>query len=243
MWRPAFVRIPSPTLLAGAVSLCRDDFGDKVLELPDGRIAKLFRRKRRLSSNLFLPYARRFARAAARLRRRGVPTVEILGLYRLPDLDRDAVVYRKVEGMALREALAADPGRAAVLLPRLAGLLATLHERGVLFRSVHFGNWLVTPADPGRWTLIDILDTAFRPWPLGVGARVRNFRHLIRYRVDREALAAYGVERFVGDYAAAAGLPAARAKALRGRLARLDPFFAGLGKPAGEPVAGSTPGR
>lgn len=226
MWRHRFVTVPSPALLAGAVCLCRDDFGDKVLELPDGRIVKLFRRKRRLSSNTFFPYARRFARAAARLRDRGVPTVEVLALHRLPDLERDAVVYRKVEGEALRTLLTARPEQADVLLPRLAGMLALLHQRGVFFRSVHFGNWLVDAADPGRWTLIDILDTQFRPWPLWLGARVRNFRHLIRYRVDREALQAFGVDRFLREYAAAAGFSPGREQAFRKRLAGRDAFFA-----------------
>jgi hypothetical protein len=226
MWRPGFVTVPSPTLLAGATCLCRDDFGEKVLELPDGRIVKLFRCKRRLSSNTFFPYARRFARAAARLRDRGVSTVEVLGLYRLPDRDRDAVVYRKVAGEALRAALVARPEQAGVLLPRLAGMLALLHQRGVFFRSVHFGNWLVDAADPARWTLIDILDTQFWPCPLWLGARVRNFRQLIRYRVDREALQAFGVDRFLREYAVAAGFSPGREAAFRRRLARKDAFFA-----------------
>jgi hypothetical protein len=226
MWRPGFVTVPSPTLLAGAVCLCRDDFGDKVLELPDGRIVKLFRSKRRLSSNTFFPYARRFARAAARLQARGIPTVEVIGLYRVPDLDRDAVVYHKVPGESLRAAVAARPDQAAPLLPRLAGMLALLHQRGVFFRSVHFGNWLVDGADPARWTLIDILDTQFWPCPLWLGARVRNFRQLIRYRVDREVLQAYGVDRFLRDYTAAAGFSPARETAFRRRLAGRDAFFA-----------------
>ena len=64
-------------LSAGAQELEKDLYGPKVLLTPEGRIIKLFRRKRRLSTNSLYPYARRFQRNAQRLRRYGVPTVEV----------------------------------------------------------------------------------------------------------------------------------------------------------------------
>ena len=48
-------------LRKGAQVLEADGSGDKVLRLADGRMLKLFRRKRLLSSALFFPYAQRFA--------------------------------------------------------------------------------------------------------------------------------------------------------------------------------------
>ena len=62
-------------LRAGAVVLEADGFGEKVLQLADGRILKLFRRKRLLSSALYYPYARRFADNAHKLAAIGVPVV------------------------------------------------------------------------------------------------------------------------------------------------------------------------
>jgi len=40
-----------------------------------------------------------------------------------------------------------------------------------------------------RFALIDVLDTRFQKRPLGPRQRLRNFRHMIRYAEDRQALA------------------------------------------------------
>ncbi|HNQ87483.1 MAG TPA: toluene tolerance protein [Verrucomicrobiota bacterium] len=218
-------------LLAGAVCLCRDAHGEKVFELPGGRIAKLFRRKRWLSSNTFLPYAKRFAHVAEEMARRGIATVDVLGVYQLPEIARQAVVYRKVEGDTLREALT-RPGAAGLLVGQLADLLAMLHDRGVYFRSLHFSNLVCSPSG---LVLIDILDTTFRRGPLRSGLRVRNFRHLLRYDADRRALAVYGANAFVERYGAATGWSARAQSRFVERLVRIEDFWAGRGSGVSQP--------
>ena len=90
-------------LRAGAVVLEADGFGEKVLQLADGRILKLFRRKRLLSSALYYPYARRFADNARKLAAIGVPVPAVEQVWRIPSLARDAVLYAPLPGISLRK--------------------------------------------------------------------------------------------------------------------------------------------
>lgn len=213
------------SLVGGATVLVRDGFGDKVLDLNDGRVLKLFRRKRILSSNTLLPYAERFARSARELTSRKIATVEVLGTFSVPSIKRQAVLYRKAEGETLRSALQRAEGP-ATLLRLLAEFLALLHARGVYFRSVHFANVLVTP---GRHlALIDVLETKFFAKGLSVKLRGRNFRHLTSYQVDREAIAAFGLTRFMDCYLEASNLRPAQNAKLLSYLAGTNPFFAGV---------------
>lgn len=175
------------SLIEGARLLESDRRGPKVYETPDGRIVKLFRIKRRLSSNLWSPFATRFARHARRLQAFGLTTLEVSFAGRVPHLNRQAVVYGKVPGRPLRDFLRKEPPEdAAACVRRVAAFIAGVQERGVFFRSFHFGNVLVTPE--GGFALIDILDVWFKPSPLGLWRRRRNLRHLTRYAEDRAAL-------------------------------------------------------
>lgn len=185
-------------LKTGAAVLSRDEHGEKVLQTPDGRIIKLFRRKRLLSSALWSPYARRFYRAAQELSRRGVPSIEAIDLFRVPSIKRDAVVYRRLEGIELREALRNEPARLDELLERLAKFLALLHRRGVYFRAIHMGNVLVRP--DGSLALIDVSEAQFRRQSLATPLRIRNFAPLGHYDVDAAAINRFGVDRFISAY-------------------------------------------
>lgn len=80
----------------------------------------------------------------------------------------------------------------------MAGFVANLHEHGVLFRSLHFGNILQTPQ--GGLGLIDIADLSIQPFALSCSARLRNFRHLCRLAPDRRALGTSGWEWFLKNY-------------------------------------------
>ena len=130
-------------MIEGARVISFDYYGDKVLELPDGRMVKLFRLKRRLSSALIWPYAKRFERGAGLLRELNIPTVEVVAGYRVKSLGRHAVVYRPLEGERLRDALK-DSKKSNDLLARFSAFLAELHEKGVYFRAIHFGNVIGT---------------------------------------------------------------------------------------------------
>lgn len=192
-------------LVAGGTVLEADGHGDKLIALRDGRYLKLFRRKRLFSSALMWPYARRFHVNAGALRERGVRTVATERLLRIPHIRRTAVIYRPLPGETLRTCLrkAADRG---TLLRELGSFLATLHRRGVYFRSLHFGNVIV--AAQGEFGLIDVADLELRDHPLGPRQVTRNLRHLMRYAEDW-ALVRAGAREFCAGYAAAGGtLPA-----------------------------------
>ena len=207
-------------LTSGAKVLSRDRHGDKVLSLADGRVLKLFRRKRLLSSGLFFPYAQRFAAAAEKLAQRGIPAVRVRAVLRISDMHRDAVVYDYLPGQPLREAAE----RNADLLDDLARFMAELHAKGVYFRAIHLGNVLVQP--DGALGLIDVSEARFSRGGLSVSKRARNFKPLLRYQQDLDALAAFGFTRFLNRYIEAAGLSACRAGALRRRVVSLEPRFA-----------------
>lgn len=175
------------TLIRDARVLEQDRRGAKVYETPDGRIVKLFRIKRRLSSNLWSPFAPRFATNAKKLAALNLASLTVTDVGWVPHIERQMVVYTKLAGIPLRHFLrTATPDQARACMRNVGSFVAEVHERGVFFRSFHFGNILVQPDD--RFALIDILDLWIKRFPLGLWRRRRNLRHLSRYDEDRRAL-------------------------------------------------------
>ncbi|HEY9037241.1 MAG TPA: lipopolysaccharide kinase InaA family protein [Pseudomonadales bacterium] len=170
---------------AQAAILERDAHGDKVLQLSNGLILKLFRDKGFFSRGHWLPLSARFARNARALIARHIPTVRIQCLYRLPWSGHCAVLYEPLPGTMLR-----DLGNKGELTPpvarQLGEFIARLHQQGVMFRSLHLGNILL--GDNGELGLIDIADMRCRPWPLNRWQRARNFAHFFRYADNAWAL-------------------------------------------------------
>lgn len=172
------------TLVADANVLEHDSFGPKVLRLQDGSFFKLFRRKRLFSSEAFSPYASRFADNARRLTEIGIPTPEVLAVYRIAQPKRTAVHYQGLPGVTLRQAMAeADALKRDQLAECFGRLLATLHDQGIYFRSLHLGNVLLLP--DGRLGLIDFADLHAERGKLSNLKRKRNSRHMQRYEQDR----------------------------------------------------------
>lgn len=171
-------------LREGADVLEADGKGDKVLCLSDGSMLKLFRRKRLLTSALWAPYARRFADNCLALRERGIECPTVRQVYRIPSIERDAVHYDPLPGRTLRQLLGSDDN--AALRAQLGVFIARLHESGIYFRSAHLGNVVLTPDN--TLGLIDIADLRTYRKPLRKGLRLRNFKHMLRYRQDREWL-------------------------------------------------------
>jgi len=200
-------------LLDSAKIIERDGHGEKVLALPDGTLVKIFRRKRLLSTALVFPYACRFVRNARRLAERGIVSVRVLDTAYCPALARHLVTYRPLPGETLRQALQSDGPQRQTLLAAFAAFVATLHRKGVYFRSLHFGNVIVPPAG-GPLGLIDVADLRTYAWPLPSVQRVRNFSHMLRYAEDRAALQAYGWQKFIDNYLAAASLPPRQVRCL-----------------------------
>lgn len=183
-------------LVEGGKVLEEQSFGVKVWLLPDERIVKLFRTKGIVTSARIYPYSHRFARNARRLAARGVSVPEVLEIFHCPQIRRHGVIYQRLAGKAFRDLLdeRSDPS----LIEKLAAFLAELHEKGIYFRSVHPGNVLLL--EDGQLGLIDIQDVRFRPWPLSLGERARNFCHLYNSDLQSAALRAAGYEVFVDSY-------------------------------------------
>jgi len=175
----------------------RDRHGDKVLMLSDGSYLKLFRRKRLISSAAWYPYAKRFADNALALAERDIPCPEVIGLYRIPGVSRDAVRYRPLEGQTLRHIVRSGADTAG-LRERLGRFVAELHEAGVYFRSLHLGNIVLTPA--GTLGLIDIADLRAGGRPIPPHRRRRNLQHLLRDEQDRAWLYPEGDDSFDAAY-------------------------------------------
>lgn len=175
-------------LRQGARVMEADGHGDKVLLLADGSYLKLFRRKRLISSAAWYPYARRFVDNAGALARLGIPCPQVIELYRLPRIERDAVHYRALAGETIRRMVAAGipDDEAASLRDQLRQFIDRLHNLGVYFRSCHLGNIVLTPE--GELGLIDIADLQVCRGGLGPLKRWRNYRHILRDHRDREWL-------------------------------------------------------
>lgn len=169
-------------LRAGAQVLEYDRHGDKVLQLVDGSYLKLFRRKRLISSAAWYPYAKRFADNALALAEREIPCPQVMGLYRIPSVSREAVRYRPLQGQTLRQLIRSGADSAG-LRARLGRFVAELHEAGIYFRSLHLGNIVLTPT--GELGLIDIADLRAARRPIPLHRRRRNLQHLLRDEQDR----------------------------------------------------------
>lgn len=177
-----FNHLPVTTLnkmIEGASILEQDSYGPKVYALTDGNMLKLFRRKRLLSSALLRPQSLRFCVNAEALKKRGIPTLTPLQLYRLDDTSRTAVLYRPLPGETLSTLLREGKADWLDLLPPLARFINHLHESGVYFRSLHLGNIVKTP--DGAFGLIDIADLQTRRRALGRGRIRRNREHFDKY--------------------------------------------------------------
>jgi len=198
------------TLRDGAEILASDSFGEKVLRLKDGTITKLFRTKRIISSALLYPYATRFVENAAKLKDMGIRTVTIIDSYKIPAIKRTAVHYMELEGETLRNHIMHYPLNGDIA-KKLAAFIARLHNEGVYFRSVHFGNLLITPDN--SFGLIDIADMKIKSYSLNIGKRIRNFHHLTRYDIDRNSLKQQK-EIFIREYLKICNFPHDNSKKL-----------------------------
>ncbi len=166
------------TLTAGAQVVEEDSLGPKVYRLTDGNFLKLFRRKRLISSALFVPYSDRFWRNAVRLKELGIPTLTPLELYVLDNSSLSAVLYRPLAGRTLKDIYLDEPEAFGKHLQGLIDFIRTLHHRGIYFRSLHLGNIVSTPE--GTLGLIDIADLSVQRRPLSKAKARRNLAHFSR---------------------------------------------------------------
>jgi len=190
-------------LVQDAKELERDGHGVKVLLRPDKKIIKLFRVKRLFSLSLIYPYSLRFARNAKRLISMDIPSVTVEQTFFCFAIRRHGLIYPLLEGMSLDKLLINSPDQDSEL-EKLAQFMAQLHQKKVLFRSLHLGNILRLPN--GHLGLIDVADMRFYRSSLNLKQRRRNFRHLFRNQSHRLIFEQFGVERFIISYLKAAGI-------------------------------------
>jgi hypothetical protein len=185
-------------LVGSAELVVADRSGPKVMQLANGNMIKLFRRKRLVSSAMFAPYAIRFVNNAFRLKELDIPTVTPVAVMHCRAASMYVVEYQPLAGELLRGLLQQQPNEA--LFEQTARFVAQLHRKGVYFRSLHFENVI---SHHGQLGLIDIADMKIYPRPLRASLRRRNFQHFLRYPADAELIDRFGRERFEAVYAQA----------------------------------------
>ncbi len=182
----------------------QDTHGLKVVRLSDGNILKIFRIKSIFSIARIYSYARQFCRNASKLKALNIPTVTVVKLFHLIGTNKSAVQYQPLEGLTLRQ-VAQNQQFNDELLKKLGQFVATLHAKGVYFRSLHMGNIVLTPL--GEFGLIDIADLRVHPKALGYYKCMRNFRHFFRVKSDIQTIDKNDWTIFVNAYISHSHLP------------------------------------
>jgi tRNA A-37 threonylcarbamoyl transferase component Bud32 len=172
----------------------KDGWGVKVVRLTDDRYLKIFNRRPGISMAKIFPRSKQFARNAKNLKKRRITTVGIVEVFNVSDAEKDCVIYHGIPGDTLRDVFKTKP-QDPELSKKAGAYIAQLHDAGVMFRSLHFGNIIVL-AD-GSFGLIDIADMRVNVFPLHRGQRRRNFLHIFRYAIDLEVS---DLEMFISGY-------------------------------------------
>lgn len=209
------------SLLAGGDVLEQDERGYKVVRLQSGDILKIFRVRRKVSGARVYSHARRFMRNAERLHKLGVSTVVCKRLYHFANSTDTAVLYTPLPGYTVKK-LVDGHLLNQEMATALGVFIASLHQLGIHFRSLHMGNILVKP--DGQYGLIDISDMSIYPWPLFCNTRVRNFRHLCRYPDDITRLGKLSWESLQEGYFTSGQLGTACESKLRSELTKAIAF-------------------
>ena len=187
-------------MLQGGDILEKDQHGVKVVRLEDGLFLKTFWFRHKISSRRIFPEPLRFLLHERALKKRQIPTITMIDRVQIPHLNRTGVLYDPLPGRTLRQVAAAGEFDAA-LAGRLGSFVATLHQKGIHFHSLHLGNVLLCPNE--EFGLIDISDMKTFPWPLFVATRKRNFNHLFRYEQDLKTVRDAGFQEFINGYLSA----------------------------------------
>jgi Lipopolysaccharide kinase (Kdo/WaaP) family len=184
-------------LQASGKTLEQDERGIKVTLLPDGNMLKVFRLRGWFSSSLIYSNARSFCRNAQRLHERNIPTVNIIQLIHLKGSTNTAVLYQPLTGETLNS-LVKDNKLTVPQCEALGVFIAKLHRLGIHFKSLHFGNIVLSPQ--GDFGLIDIADMRIFPWALHTSTRLRGFKRLLRYQQDIKLLGADNLALMINAY-------------------------------------------
>lgn len=199
-------------LIEGAKVLERQQGGLSALKTPDDRLIKIWQRRGGLSSDRLRPYSKRFADNCRRLNERGIPAPVIQKRFRIHETGEHVLIYPLLPGQSLAELAAKD----ALPVEQLAAFYAQLHERGVLFRSIHLGNILQLNDD--RMGLIDVTDCWFFSRSLGPRFRAQNIGYAWSYHSDHKYFPISVRERMLAAYLEAADLGRRRTRRFKAEL-------------------------
>ena len=205
-------------LLERATRTYSDHHGEKVLVLEDNSWVKIFRRKKLISPEIWSPLALRFRRNAVRLAERGIATVSVTSVQYCRENNKHLVWYRPLPGTTLED-IFAENDQLDRHMEGFVHFMNSLHERGVYFRSIHFGN-VVYDEKTDQYGLIDVADMRFRPQRLSPGLRARNFKHFSRRKKDCGFLSQYGYKRLLNEYLQVADMNRADEKKFQVNLQR-----------------------
>lgn len=191
------------------------DFDTKVLLSVDRLVYKFFRVRRFFSSNLYSPYALRFAANARRLIEAGLSAPAVRDVFYVEEIRRQVAVYPWIDGVPLRAYLAGSDSTELrrQVLGGLGRFMAKMHHQGILFRSGHLNNYLKSPGN--GFALIDVTDVQFFRGSLRHPWRVKSVRLLARRSQDAALVKALGWETFLSNYQE-------EARTLDGRTIALD---------------------
>ncbi|MCP5538271.1 MAG: hypothetical protein H7A51_18815 [Akkermansiaceae bacterium] len=176
---------------------------------PDQTITKIWAIKKRFfSSNTLSHYATRFVNNAARLAALGIRVPEILEHAKVENSHIRVVKYKSLPGKSMRELLKEDPDQ--VDIPDLCRFIFSLHELGILYRSIHLGNIIQTA--PGEYGLIDFTDVKFYNKPVPLLRRAANLAFPLRYDKDAKRIKKAKLPKILKSYLALLKLDKAHKK-------------------------------
>ena len=151
----------------------------------DNTITKLWAKKSGIfSSSRWRPYSARFVQNAQKLHEAGVIVPQIIAHQRIANSHVHLVQYHSLEGTSIRELLEHNPEQ--IDIPSLARYYYDLHEKGIIFRAIHFGNVIQMPDQ--QYGLIDFTDVSFLNKPAPLIRRAANIATPLRYRQDIKRL-------------------------------------------------------
>ena len=203
------------TLQTSGKTLEQDERGIKVTLLPDGNMLKVFRLRGWFSSSLIYSNARSFCRNALRLQKSNIPTVKIIQLFHFRGSTITAVLYQPLVGETVND-LVRSKKLTENNCKELGGFIAQLHHLGIHFKSLHFGN--IVLSTQGKFGLIDIADMRIYLWSLWLNTRIRGFKRLLRYQNDINLLGKANLATLINAYVDAAHLSSARKQRLTAQL-------------------------
>jgi hypothetical protein len=171
--------------LASGKVLEQDARGPKVVALQTGIYLKIFyTRRNSLLARLF-PYAKKFTHNVELLNNLGIPAPEIIEQFWLNKrTGLTGCTYRPLPGKALEQIYQESPNTIGTYIPTLARFIKTLHDKGIYFRSLHFGNIILT--NDGQLGLIDVLDLHKSKKRLSSRLVKRNLNHLQKHLLRRK---------------------------------------------------------